>query len=527
MTKYFDEHELRIINEAKKVAAIKYYVRHGLKSRESVKRLINKVLPVKASSRCMCNQKDHISQLDFLCEVLLNHLDMYVLWANRAGSKTFFIALEVWIKCLLNEKLECRILGGSGDQSRQAYKATQDFWAIGNECSPGGNPLEIEYLKKPPMEEKTFFKNGSSIKILMASQHSVRGPHPQRLCLDEIDVMNEDILQAALSQPSSNHGIPACTSMSSTNHIASGLMDEQLEKAASNPNARIFKWCIWDVLEACTDYQCNTCDLFPYCPGEQMKQATGYYKIKDFIQKLYQLSAYTLNVEWLCKKIGHPDLIYKNEFDEDIHLVDVPFNIQKMGYVSIDWGGIHPFTFGFWQFVDDLNAYVRIDEVILNPDKDGAATNKRLIEIVRKKPYWNHFTEGVADPSRADLRAEWAQVGKNIYAADNRVDVGIERVKACLKPVLGYPKIYINKSCKISRNEILSYKYNPKTGQPIKENDHTPDEIRYFAMWKIGEPSGKTEIITKKKDKLDELFKGGNNAGKRKGSKRRNKIFTG
>lgn len=482
-----NQQEQHIINEAMKVIAIGDFVRGGIRSKSDVEKLVNRILPVKASSRCMCGEKDHISQLDFLCEVLLNHLDMYILWANRAGSKTFFIALEVWVKCLLYKKLECRILGGSGDQSRQAYKATQDFWAIGSECTPGGNPLEVEYLKKPPMEEKTFFKNGSSIKILMASQHSVRGPHPQRLCLDEIDVMNEDILQAALSQPSSNHNIPACTSMSSTNHVASGLMDEQLEKAESNPNARIFKWCIWDVLEPCIEYNCNSCDLFPHCPGTQMKQATGYYKISDFVQKLYQLSPYTLNVEWLCKKIGSPDLIYKNEFDEAVHMVDVPFNSQKMGYGSIDWGGINPFTFGFWQYVGDLSAYVRIDEVILNPDKDGAATNKRLIQLVKAKPYWNYISGIVADPSRADLRREWKEAGKSIFAADNRVDVGIERVKACLHPVLGKPKIYFNKHCKATRREFQSYRYNLKTGNVIKEYDHCMDDIRYFCMWKLKE----------------------------------------
>lgn len=507
MTKYFNEQERAAVQDAARLSLIGYYAKNGIKSRESVLRLVDKVLPVKASRKVMCGCEDHISQVDFLTEALTGNLDMYVLWANRAGSKTYFIALEAWLNCIMKKNLECLILGGSLEQSQKAYKATKDFWSIGRAYGDGsGNPMEKKYLLRPPMETKTNYRNNSSIEILTASQKSVRGPHPQWSFFDEVDVMDEEILQAALSGPQSKHGIPARVSMSSTNHIMGGLMDEQIEKARGNPKARIFKWCIWDVLEACTEYSCSTCDLSSHCPGKQMKQATGYYKINDFIQKLYQLSAFTLNIEWFCKKVGHPDLIYKNEFDEEVHFINYPFSNMKMGEISIDWGGINPFSLGYWQYSDELKAHVRIDEIIMNPDKDGAVINNKLIEAAKKKPWWNHISGGVGDPSRPDLIREWRESGVNIHPADNRVDVGIEKVKAALSPVLGKPKIYFSKLCANTRREFYSYKQ--KNGKPVKENDHSLDEIRYYTIWKIAEKS-KQKAKVFEKSREDRQFLGG------------------
>jgi hypothetical protein len=51
---------------------------------------------------------------------------------------------------------------------------------------------------------ETRLTNGAKVRALLASQRSVRGPHPQRLRLDEIDEMDVGILDSAMGQPMPN-----------------------------------------------------------------------------------------------------------------------------------------------------------------------------------------------------------------------------------------------------------------------------------------------------------------------------------
>jgi len=72
-----------------------------------------------------------------------------------------------------------------------------------------------------------------------------------------------------------------------------------------------------------------------------------------------------------------------------------------------------------------------------------------------------------------------------LYKGNSNVEEGIEQVKGALKPVLGPPKIHINKDrCKNFIKEIGSG-YRIKNNKIVKENDHACDDTRYFVMWKI------------------------------------------
>ena len=331
-----------------------------------------------------------------------------------------------------------------------------DFWRLSD--------LQERYLKREPTITKTEWLNGSLVSILTASQKSVRGPHPNFLILDEVDEMEYEIFEAALSQPLSKHNNPASIGIFSTNHNIGGTMDKALEMAESG-GFQLYKYCIWECLESCRDYECSTCKLSSLCPGKHMKEANGYYKIVDFVSKLHQLSWDTLQREWFCEKVGRGDLVYQNEYDEDIHLVNVPFNSSKGVFLSVDWGGVNPFSVGVWQNFDTLG-WVRIDEVYM-----GNTTNQNLLKECKERLWWNNIQEGIADPARADLIEEWRNEGITMIEADNSVEPGIEAVKAALRPVLGNPKIFFNRSCVNCRREFLSYKI--KNGKIVKKNDHT------------------------------------------------------
>jgi len=452
-------------------AAIDVLWEAGLKTDADVAGYLTWLREPVIGTKVNCGQPDHVSPFRFVSDILTRRVLDFLVWANRSGSKSYLAALIVWSLSSFVRRMETTVLGGSGEQSSRVYRAMNSFWSLTN--------LGNDYLASEPTRRLTEWKNGSRVAVLLASQRSVRGPHPNFLLMDEIDEMAPDIYTAALSQPQSKFGIPAAIGKLSTNHKAAGVMDVAIASAARTKTP-VYKWCIWECLESCRDFHCSTCPLTAICPGEQMKQADGYYKMADFIEKLSELSQAVLTLEWLCLKVGRTDLIYGAEFDEAVHCgPGVPgFARDLPALISLDWGGVHPFSLGVWQYFAELPAWVRVDEIY-----QAGITNTRLIDIARKQAWWVNIRGGVADPSRADLIGEWAEAGVKLDPADNAVDAGIDTVRNALKPVIGNPLFYANAKCKGWRTEIQTY--IERNGRPVKANDHAMDETRYFARWKL------------------------------------------
>ncbi len=450
-------------------AMLKYFKDHSLRTNSDVYNLITWGLtdPI-VGTRKNCKNATHCAPFSFLSDVLTGKVTEFTVWANRGGSKSYLAGLITWARSSFIPRYETTILGGSLEQSEKSYKAMQDFWIA--------TGLMEDWLESEPRKNKTVWKNRSLVSVLTASTKSARGPHPHALILDEIDEMDKEVYNAALSQPQSKYGIPSSCGKLSTNHVAGGVMDLALETAKENKLA-IYRWCIWEVLESCKDYTCSTCKLSSYCPGKHMKQADGYYKIDDFVKKLYSLSIQTLQVEWFCNKIGRDDLIYGEQFDITIHCaMDVPdYNPALPVYLSIDWGGASPFSLGAWQKFKHWG-WVRIDEVYM-----GNTDNPHIIREAKTRPWWRKVKELVAPPERTDLIKEWRSMNIHVVKAITGVDDGIEFVRQSLKPVLGKPKIYANRARCVKWIEEIQ-KYAQKNDKPIKENDHAMDETRYFCM---------------------------------------------
>jgi len=427
-----------------------------------------------------CENKEHVPQFRAVSDVLTNKALYYVIWACRAGSKTFLYGgLDSWVKSCSRARLETRILGGSLDQSILSYEAMKLFR---DETDPDNLRIKGDIL-----QSKAEFLNKSKVSILAASIKSVRGPHPQVLKLDEVDEIEQAVYNAALSQPLSKFGHPSSLGMFSTNHNIMGQMDHALENAKVN-GQNIYKYCIWECLASCRDYSCSTCPLDPICPGKQMKNADGYYQVEDFIRKLQSLSMSELSREWLCIKVGLGDTVYEQEWDDKIHLVPVGV-MQKPIVLSIDFGGVAPFSVGVWQEAPKdyggEGSWVRVTEVYMQSDKEST-TNAKVIARVKSFPWSNLVREIVPDISRPDSIQEWQEAFPNakITRVTKDIDGMIDRVKSALSPVLGAPKIYVNRRCLHFRQEILMYAI--KNGKPIDAYNHCLDDTGYFALAKIG-----------------------------------------
>lgn len=126
------------------------------------------------------------------------------------------------------------VLGGSASQSQRVHEVTHERWL--HEMAPKS------LLAKDPTRFTTNLTNGGWITALMASQKSVRGPHPQRMRLDEVDEMEIELFEAAQGQPMDARGLKAQTVISSTHQYPDGTMTELL-KRANEKGWKVYEWC--------------------------------------------------------------------------------------------------------------------------------------------------------------------------------------------------------------------------------------------------------------------------------------------
>jgi hypothetical protein len=140
------------------------------------------------------------------------------------GGKTYILSLLG--HCEADTlSADVTILGGSGEQSARVLEYLQN-WSGGEDNT----------------KRRTLYGGGGRVTALMASTKSARGPHPQRMRLDEVDEMELKVFNAAMGQPMGGRGIAKQTVLSSTHQYPNGTMTEILKRAAEN-GWPVYEWC--------------------------------------------------------------------------------------------------------------------------------------------------------------------------------------------------------------------------------------------------------------------------------------------
>jgi hypothetical protein len=187
---------------------------------------------IRLSDRAVC--PGHTAPLKAFADAYFARHPVTVWKASRGlGGKTTLMALLGHLETVLLGA-EVTILGGSGQQSQRVHEAQERFWK--HPDAPLGK------LVSDPTKYETRLTNGGRTVALLASTRSARGPHPQRLRLDECDEIALPIFDAALGQTMMARGIAAQTVMSSTHQYADGTMTEIL-KRATDRGWPVYEWC--------------------------------------------------------------------------------------------------------------------------------------------------------------------------------------------------------------------------------------------------------------------------------------------
>lgn len=231
----------------KKIIPPKYKIERLPQDDDELWYFIQAIFGLKVPRTRVC--ADHQTPFEALADAYFARHPVTVWKASRGyGGKSYTVALLAALEAL-NLGAEANVLGGSGAQSLNIHNHTKEMWEHGN--------APTAMLSREPTKFDTWLSNGGHIRTLMASQNSVRGPHPQRLRLDEIDEMEMAVLEAAQGQPMRKKGrdgtiIETQTVMSSTHQYPDSTMSAILERARVQ-GWPIYQWCIGQYNRVCTD----------------------------------------------------------------------------------------------------------------------------------------------------------------------------------------------------------------------------------------------------------------------------------
>lgn len=189
-------------------------------------------------ARAIC--PGHVAPMTAFAEAFFGLHRMSVWWASRGfGGKSTLLALLGHMETIALGA-DVVILGGSGEQSRRILENQDSFWKY----------LNAPYdLLEGRTKTRTTLTNGGRTRAITASTRATRGPHPNRLRIDEADEIDLKIFDAAMGQTMSSHGIGSQTVMSSTYQYADGTMAEILRRA-SERGWPVRQWCYKECLKS-------------------------------------------------------------------------------------------------------------------------------------------------------------------------------------------------------------------------------------------------------------------------------------
>jgi len=432
---------------------------------------------VNVPDRNMC--EGHSAPLDYLCHAFFEEGGRAgrdaVVWANRGGGKTLLGAAATVLDCVFKPGCQVRILGGSLEQSRRMYEYLVELAAYGYG----------DMLKGPVRRGRCAFINRSSVEVLTQSVRNVRGRHVHKLRCDELELFDKEVLSAARFVTRSDGGIGASMEMMSTMHRPYGAMHEEVQ-AAEAAGRRVFKWCLWEVIEKCEGRSCSQCALAGDCGG-RAKEACGYLRIDDAVQQMQRSSRAAWEAEMLCTRPSVADAVF-GDFDAGAHLGTVDYDANLPLYRAMDFGYVNPFVC-LWMQVDEAGVVRVIDEYV----RSRASIDANIAAVKAMTPCREERVAGTfCDPAGAAANdvtgtsavRELRSHGIEASYRKSGIMEGIELVRRALRDGQGRSRLIVSRRCVRLIEALQCYHYaeGSRGETPEKDGvyDHPVDALRYF-----------------------------------------------
>jgi len=431
---------------------------------------------------------EHDAPFDFVADAFFGRcpLAAAVVLGNRGGGKTIDCALLENAGMILRDELEIAHYGSVVYQADKCYEYFTDFAQLPS--------IADQFASVLRGNAETV--DGSSLAIYSATLAAVSGPHPHWAFLDEVETLERagviEKFQGMSHTSGGNHALDIYTS---TRDKAYGPFQRVLQWARET-GIRVYKWCIWDVLETCpaTD-SCDNCAKLTRdrCQGRARK-TKGFYPIEDFRNKSAKVDDETWDAQFLCNRPQRTGAVYK-EFSEDIHASRVPLEADKGSPVILvmdpGWRSDPKGERGSYAVYDmQMTSMDRV--MVLRENRFSERTPYEVGQAMRTRhnvPWiWGAIISDPADPAAPrDFCRGFGQNFPIISFDKDDVQIGIREVHEYLSVRAdGTTGLLMDPSCKVGIWEMLAYSYpdiqegKGANENPKKLNDHFPDCLRYF-----------------------------------------------
>lgn len=199
------------------------------------------------------------------------------------------------------------------------------------------------------------------------------------------------------------------------------------------------------------------------------------YLSKEFVASL--LSSYSgefLKQEVYGEFARFEGIVYPM-FDQAVHIKRRNTSEFKRWALACDEGYTNPAVILLvgidgderWHVVDEYHERGKLESEVVK--QALAYQSKYQVEIV------------AVDSAAAGLIASMRDAGLPAQGAKGRVLDGIKAIQERLKlQGDGKPRLTFDPSCVSTINEFESYCWKPDKDEPVKENDHAPDALRYL-----------------------------------------------
>lgn len=460
----------------------------------------------------------HIAPFDYISDVFFERTRSSIVFANRTGGKTKDTAILNHLDMAFKKGCEVGSVGSTLDQADRVYRYFIEFH---------NHKVLSQLYAKPPIKTKTYYDNGSLLEVLTGTVKGVNSPHPQKARIDEVELVDWEVIQEAMSMPKSTDDIVAQLTFLSTRKYDNGSFQRLLTESTET-GMKVYNWCIWEVLEKCErqckkDSKYGDCPIFDKCNG-MAHHCSGYYKIDDWIDRVKMTNKLVLDAQWFCKRPGTQELVYGEFYDENVHLIKnetgesdfIPDSENIIILSGIDFGSSpgHDFVY-LKSWCDYSDIYRAIEESEIGEEinyrlkfyffyeyRSGGKTLNHHVFKIKNSLFYRRNEIIFADPSAKQSRIDLVETYDiDTLAAINAVEEGIDAVRDHLEVYPDYAdggkekaSIYFiegyfdcdDPELDSTTDEFGKYHY-PKSRegkvvrkQPVQIYDHGLDVVRYI-----------------------------------------------
>jgi len=511
---------------------------------------VRKILGVRAPRWAVT--EGAVSPMEFLDAAFFETTDDFVVLGPRDGLKTLCLGTLHFLNSHFKTDCETVHVGAQTRQAIRCYNYVlgfigRDWGSVGVDHKATGDPAKDsifggvggKYIKSS-LQSRTAWANGSVLEILPGTISAVSGPHPQKTAADEVERWDWKTWMQFLGMASSgmtDH--KAQKFAASTREEAYGTMNRIISEADTN-GFTVNRWTIWDIMEGCKKrfggclcrhgdkIYPEKCILYEECKM-RAENADGVKKWEEVCKTYRQVDSETWKTQYVCEKPGRGAMVY-SDFDRLAHVTEAAeYNPDKgLIIMGLDVGYNSPFCILLGQRTE---RYLDVFDEWYLTHRDNLEM-KRLVSAGEHPPegmfddaefrvwfekklgewsgaeYVSNVALGFLDPHYPAEKAEWCRSqsidGEMLpsysveYPPTHTVREGVRQVRGLIKAASGDIGLRIHPRCESLIWEMESgyhYRVDKATNtvvsdDPVDENNHACDSLRYMSMGSDRPPPG-------------------------------------